>query len=333
MTESRYYPAFDYLRACAAIGVFISHADIGKTFPVKLGDASVQAFFALSGFLIGGILLRSEPSDLPKFFFNRAVRIWVPYAIAIAILAVATAIKQGFGDPKFVEFFFYMVMFVYNWFGPQQLAEFGDRMPLNGTGNHFWSICVEEQFYLFAPFLILFLPRTLLPIGLAGAVSLSPNYFASISAGVLLAWVGPRWTVIALLVAGGLIAKLAGSYIATAALLSAALVGALSHLRGGQAWLGRVAGGASYPFYLNHWIGLFVINSAAKLGFPYWISAIVGFTIPATLSVAHYLLIDRFIAQQRSRWFSRRAGIFLFAYAVISVSVGLTGGFIILSQR
>jgi|SRR5579871_5180082 len=107
--EDAYYPYFDYVRAVAAIGVFAAHADGLTYLPEHLGNACVQIFFALSGFLIGGILLRLKPEDLPKFYFNRATRIWIPYAIAIGLIAFVTAIKQGFQDPKFVEFFFYYI--------------------------------------------------------------------------------------------------------------------------------------------------------------------------------------------------------------------------------
>jgi peptidoglycan/LPS O-acetylase OafA/YrhL len=41
-------------------------------------NLAVQIFFALSGWLIGGILLRTDVQDLPRFYFNRATRIWIP---------------------------------------------------------------------------------------------------------------------------------------------------------------------------------------------------------------------------------------------------------------
>ncbi|WP_368509181.1 acyltransferase family protein [Aliiglaciecola sp. 1_MG-2023] len=47
---------------------------------------AVDIFFALSGWLIGGILLETKRKDLPRFYFNRAIRIWVPYYIALILL-------------------------------------------------------------------------------------------------------------------------------------------------------------------------------------------------------------------------------------------------------
>src|ERR1019366_7835062 len=116
------------------------------------GNYAGQVFFALSGWLIGGILVRSTLVDLPRFYFNRAARIWVPYLVAIMLLVSASLLKDR-TTLKGFEFVFYDVTFVYNFFGPPQRAASASLMPLDGTGNHFWSICAEEQFYLVAPFL------------------------------------------------------------------------------------------------------------------------------------------------------------------------------------
>ncbi|SRR6266851_1166741 len=152
-----YYPAFDYLRITLATAVAAGHADLITW--SQAGNLSVQVFFALSGWLIGGILLRSSPDDLPRFYFNRAARIWIPYFVAVAILIVVSLLRDTV-TTKWIEIIFYKITFVYDFFGPPQLAEFGNAMPLKGTGNHLWSICAEEQFYLVAPIFI-----TLLPLG------------------------------------------------------------------------------------------------------------------------------------------------------------------------
>jgi peptidoglycan/LPS O-acetylase OafA/YrhL len=329
VAEPRYYPYFDYLRAFAALGVFVAHADKYHYLPpqLQLGNACVQLFFTLSGFLIGGILLRSHPMDLPRFYFNRAARIWIPYAIAIALLALATALKQGFHDPKFGEFFIYMGTFVYNWFGPPQLAASQSRMPLDGTGNHFWSICVEEQFYLVAPFLILFTPRIVLAAGLVAATLFSPLYFLSISLGVALALVGPRAWLIAVSASAGVVLVIAGGpYIAASATLSLAIVCIFARLPGSATTFGRIVGGASYPFYLNHWIGLFAINAAMHLKAPYWMAWITGLLIAVALSVLHFIFIDRTIAAKRDKWFSPRTGYVLCTSGVLLVAAGMIYG-------
>jgi peptidoglycan/LPS O-acetylase OafA/YrhL len=135
---SAYYPAFDWLRATLASTVFLSHS--GAIPWHAAADLAVQVFFALSGFLIRGILLACEGGDLPRFYFNRATRIWMPYGLAIALLALVTLLYRDPVTAKTLEFFLYKLTFVYNVFGPSQLATFHNQMPLRGTGNHFWSI-------------------------------------------------------------------------------------------------------------------------------------------------------------------------------------------------
>jgi peptidoglycan/LPS O-acetylase OafA/YrhL len=324
----QFFPAFDYLRAFSALGVFVSHADKYQLLPPDLGNACVQVFFALSGFLIGGILLKSQASDLPRFFFNRAVRIWTPYAISIAILFVATAIKQGLADPKIGEFFFYMVTFDYNWFGPPQLAQFVHRMPLDGTGNYMWSICVEEQFYLIAPFALLFLSRSVSAMILVGLLALnfvSPHYFASIALGVLLALTNRDWRVVGATALASVAAFTFFQYPMWMPLVAVTIVG-LAARSGSQSRIGKILGGASYPFYLNHWIGLFVMSAVIKFGAPYAIAWIVGLTVATAISVIHYFLIDLWIATNRARFFTKELGIAAGVTGWLLVSAGAVGG-------
>ena len=86
-----YYPSFDYLRIMLATTVAVGHSGI----PLweNSGNLSVQIFFALSGWLIGGILLISTPEYIPRFYFNRAARIWIPYFVAIVLLMLASLVK------------------------------------------------------------------------------------------------------------------------------------------------------------------------------------------------------------------------------------------------
>ena len=81
----------------------------------------------------------------------------IPYFVAIGLLIVASLLKESV-TVKWLEFIFYKITFVYNFFGPPQLECCVNAMPLDGTGNHFWSIAAEEQFYLLAPFLLAVLP-------------------------------------------------------------------------------------------------------------------------------------------------------------------------------
>ena len=77
----------------------------------------------------------------------------MPYFIALALLLGASLLRDPV-NAKWLEFVFYKATFVYNWFGETQLATHVKDMPLQGTGNHFWSVNAEEQFYLVAPILL-----------------------------------------------------------------------------------------------------------------------------------------------------------------------------------
>ena len=72
-TDTIGYPAFDWLRFFLASIVVLYHFDVIPWH--RAGNLAVQVFFALSGWLIGGILVRSDTKHLPRFYFNRATRI------------------------------------------------------------------------------------------------------------------------------------------------------------------------------------------------------------------------------------------------------------------
>ena len=82
--QNTYYPLFDWLRIALATVVALSHDQVIRW--TSSGNLAVQVFFALSGWLIGGILLETSPRNLARFWFNRATRIWIPYAVGLAIL-------------------------------------------------------------------------------------------------------------------------------------------------------------------------------------------------------------------------------------------------------
>jgi peptidoglycan/LPS O-acetylase OafA/YrhL len=133
----KYIPQLDGLRACAILGVFLYHSPLH----FKGGWAGVDLFFVLSGFLITRILVSHREMPIKQYFgtfyMRRARRILPPY---IALMVIAS------------------VLFGFSWV-PSWYTYIG-AMNFPRTGPHelsmLWSLAVEEQFYLFWPFVVLF---------------------------------------------------------------------------------------------------------------------------------------------------------------------------------
>jgi peptidoglycan/LPS O-acetylase OafA/YrhL len=308
-----YYPAFDYLRIVLATAVAANHA--GLLTWEQSGNLPVQIFFALSGWLIGGILMRSKPNDLPRFYFNRSARIWIPYFAARDTLTA-----------KWLEFVIYKFAFVYDFFGPPQLAQYRQAMPLQGSTNHFWSICAEEQFYLLSPIVIMLLPlgrSVWLWLAIFAATAASPfwNLFASIALGVSAVVLREKigdWhqsRPVAALLLSFAAATFAAVYLGVAPyrigapLLSISLVLALAQ-PGSRSKIAEFLGGISYPMYLNHWLGMFLSNALyGKLGLRGTIlSEVTGVVLAIAIAAALYIAIDRNVRANRERFYTPRFG-------------------------
>lgn len=311
------------------------------------GSFAVQVFFALSGWLIGGILVKADPKDLPRFYFNRALRIWVPYYLALLFLVGASLIMEPL-TTKWFEFVFYKLSFVYNIFGTPQLAEFSQAMPLKGTGNHYWSVNAEEQFYLIAPVLLVLtqhrLARNSLVWILIAAISWITDTYTSIVLGVLAAVAVNQY--------GNLHESVTTKAILTAALLAStyALFIDLNYTKivpitaisiilllarhGEKSKIGAIFGGMSYPLYLNHWIGLFAAHAILK---PFGmrdslLAHAVSFVLNILLAIALYLFIDKKILQIRENLFTQSRANLVIAFAYGLVILGCIVGFSIQEQ-
>ncbi|MFN2572132.1 MAG: acyltransferase family protein [Gemmatimonadales bacterium] len=148
-------PALDGVRALAVIGVIASHANL-----FKLGWIGVDIFFGLSGYLITGILLDAKGAHPTRsayfmpFYMRRALRI-LPLAWAVALIAAAI---QG----QWSGLLWYMGYLV-NWL---------PRNPPPDVLGHYWSLAVEEQFYLVWPAVVLFASRRKLPAITIGVIVL-----------------------------------------------------------------------------------------------------------------------------------------------------------------
>lgn len=332
-----YFPRFDWLRITLAMAVLLAHARVFAW--EHAGNLAVQVFFALSGWLIGGLLLHTSPADLARFWFNRATRIWIPYAAAAALLLGLAAFRDTI-TRKWLEFVFYKVTFTYNVFGTGQLARMAE-MPLQGTASHFWSICAEEQFYLACPLLLVLAPRRIgrspLVWGLLSAVAVALNLYGSITLGVLAAILRNRWGAWYLRPAARLAIAAVGVLACTALpsehyyrvvpFFSLAVVLLLA-TEGPKSALGAFLGGVSYPLYLNHWTGLFVAHALEKRGFlaAQWLTVAVAVVVSMSHAAGMYWAIDRQVMARRSGWFTPARGWALTAAGFGLVSLGVAGG-------
>ncbi len=148
----------DGIRGLAASAVLVSHylAEIPDGIQAfSFGAIAVDAFFVLSGFLIGRLILtrREAPNFFKTFYIRRLLRTVPSYLIVVLfVLALAALLPEWAGDAGGVPAWSYL-SFTQNFF-------FALRQ---STGLHWlsptWTLAVEEQFYLFAPAALVFTPR------------------------------------------------------------------------------------------------------------------------------------------------------------------------------
>jgi len=135
-------PALDGVRAIAVIGVIASHAGV-----FNLGWIGVDIFFGLSGYLITGILLDAKAADAAgRQFF---VPFYMRRALRILPLAWAAAVLTAFVRQEWSGLIWY-VTYIVNWLG---------YSPAPRDLGHYWSLAVEEQFYLVWPAIVYFASR------------------------------------------------------------------------------------------------------------------------------------------------------------------------------
>ncbi len=165
-TDSRppYSPQLDGLRALAVAAVAYSHWLPGWQFGVPFG-AGVHLFFVLSGFLITRILLglRQSPARggaVGRFYLRRALRLFPAFYV---VLMLAWAAEVPLVATTWPWHAAYLSNIYTAWQGVWQ-----------GHLSHFWSLAVEEQFYLLWPWLILWTPAAGLPVLCAAAIGLGP---------------------------------------------------------------------------------------------------------------------------------------------------------------
>jgi peptidoglycan/LPS O-acetylase OafA/YrhL len=157
-----HYQALDGLRGLAILLVFMVHVN-GAAYSLReslaghvlaLGAAwgwmGVDLFFVLSGFLITGILIKAlnGPHYFRNFYIRRTLRIFPLFYGVLLLLAVLTPVLQLKWHPGHIAYLFYCQNIAVN-MNPA-LTEVQPAVYI----GHFWSLAVEEQYYLLWPMAI-----------------------------------------------------------------------------------------------------------------------------------------------------------------------------------
>lgn len=153
-------PALDGLRGIAILLVLVHNAGHFGPHPSSvlwitalvgaIGWVGVQLFFVLSGFLITTKLLATQdaPNYYSVFFARRILRIFPLYYAALVfglvVVPLFTHYLRGGSFPDWQQVWLWT--FLFNWAHPL-------GTPAHGF-PHFWSLAVEEQFYLVWPFVV-----------------------------------------------------------------------------------------------------------------------------------------------------------------------------------
>lgn len=158
--KKRYIPSLDGLRALAVIAVILYHLDLPFAPGGLLG---VTVFFVLSGYLITGLLMaeieETGTVNLPQFWLRRVRRL---FPAIVLVVVVVTALCVLFNHPLLTKLrpdvlpsLFWFQNWWYVFRGLSYFDSLGDPSPL----THFWSLAIEEQFYLVWPIILLLVSR------------------------------------------------------------------------------------------------------------------------------------------------------------------------------
>jgi peptidoglycan/LPS O-acetylase OafA/YrhL len=155
-TKRFHIPSLDGIRGVAILCVFGAHIDLAIS-ALMPGGLAVSAFFFLSGFLITTLLRRefekTRGISLREFYLRRALRIFPPmYLVLLLALFLDLADgTRGFTGPVAIAQALYLTNYMH------ALGHSNDLVPYTAP---FWSLAVEEHFYLaYPPALILLLRR------------------------------------------------------------------------------------------------------------------------------------------------------------------------------
>lgn len=190
-----YYPALDGMRGVGIVFVVVYHFLLLSDYSwstIGFSWVWIQMFFIQSGFLITQMLLDDREAPLGRylgrFYWRRILRIFPVY---FGYLLIPTVLYLALGIPEALpERLPYLVTFTFNF---ADLAR--EIVKVNLWFIHFWSLSVEEQFYLVWPFLVFFIAPRRLRVLLIAIVIAAPLF---------------RWWQVSHLLAAGATEELAG---------------------------------------------------------------------------------------------------------------------------
>ncbi|HXS38524.1 MAG TPA: acyltransferase [Flavipsychrobacter sp.] len=167
MNDNGYIKSLDGVRAIAILLVMTFHTGI-----THFGWIGVQLFFVLSGFLITGILWKEKfktetlSYKFKKFWVRRSLRIFPLYFGYLAFWGIT---YLCFHFPSYYHTYFpYLVTYTFN---------YARTLPAwhgNPLFTHLWSLSIEEQFYLFFPFIVFLCPPRLLKSFMVLVIIMAP---------------------------------------------------------------------------------------------------------------------------------------------------------------
>jgi peptidoglycan/LPS O-acetylase OafA/YrhL len=182
-------PELDGIRGLAILPVLVAHFAINISPPglihnvIGMGWVGVDLFFVLSGLLITGILLdaRNTGNYFRRFYLRRVFRILpIYYLYLLLFFEIVPPIAHWTG--KLVSFTYGRQGQLWYWL---YLSNWRDTISQSRYLRHFWSLSIEEQFYLLWPLIVYVTPRHALKYVCLGFVILSPALrFAGEQAGI-----------------------------------------------------------------------------------------------------------------------------------------------------
>ena len=159
-TSSSRVPQIQALRAFAAFLVIIFHAKITAG-----GYIGVDIFYVISGFLITGLILRELEEtgklDLRAFYLRRIKRLLPTSFLVLIVTAIVSwlvfpsTMREELGKDIFAA-----SVYVSNFLFAIWQMDYQNLSALPPVVIHYWSLAVEEQFYLFWPILIYLLYKS-----------------------------------------------------------------------------------------------------------------------------------------------------------------------------